>query len=53
MTIPIADETDWRVLNFNFWSVLCYVMIFGLAYGIEHLFDLVEFKLHFSYTILQ
>ena len=53
MMIPIADETDWSVLNFNFWSVLCRVMIFGLAYAVEHLYESVEFKLHSTIIVLK
>ena len=42
--ISITGETGCWVLKFNFW--LCYVMIFALAYTVEHFFEPVEFKLH-------
>ena len=50
--IPITDETNCRVLNFNFWRVLFYVMIFVLAYAVEHFFECVELKLHSSETYI-
>ena len=45
---PIAGEIDSGVLNINFWRVLCYVMIFALAYAVEHFFESIEFKFQSS-----